>query len=79
VYFNYLFGVVTKSTPKIKGVTMLPTNSMAFYPVGQDIVRLQLDGEEAGNLPARLELVPDALTLLMPPAFVRRERERWTT
>jgi YegS/Rv2252/BmrU family lipid kinase len=79
VYFNYLFGVVTKSTPKIKGVTMLPTNSMVFYPVGGDIVRLQLDGEDAGKLPARLELVPDALTLLMPPAFVRRERERWTT
>ena len=29
-------------------------------------VHLQIDGEYAGRLPARFEIVPDALTLLMP-------------
>ena len=30
---------------------------------------VQFDGEYGGRLPARIEIVPDALTLLMPPEY----------
>jgi diacylglycerol kinase family enzyme len=32
-------------------------------------VHLQVDGEYAGRLPARFEIVPGALTLLIPPSY----------
>jgi diacylglycerol kinase family enzyme len=34
----------------------------------------QVDGELAGKLPITAEIVPDALTLLLPAAFVAREK-----
>ncbi|HLW79481.1 MAG TPA: diacylglycerol kinase family protein [Terriglobia bacterium] len=33
-------------------------------------VRFELDGELAGELPARFDLVPEALTLLVPPKWI---------
>ena len=35
-------------------------------------IPLQTDGEFAGELPATVEIVPDALTLLMPPSYVKK-------
>ena len=35
-------------------------------PVGGETIRFELDGELAGTLPATFEIVPDALTLLVP-------------
>ena len=49
---------------------------------------MQIDGELAGNLPITTEIVPDALTLLLPERFLAREqsylaipseRPEWTT
>jgi len=34
---------------------------------GQDDILLQVDGELSGRLPCTLEMVPDAITLLVPP------------
>jgi diacylglycerol kinase family enzyme len=36
---------------------------------GSDNVHLQVDGEYAGLLPARVSVVRDALTLLVPEAY----------
>jgi diacylglycerol kinase family enzyme len=36
-----------------------------------DRVFVQVDGEFAGHLPARVEIVPDSLNLLVPPEYVR--------
>jgi diacylglycerol kinase family enzyme len=33
-------------------------------------VYVQVDGEYAGRLPASVEIVPDAVTLLIPPEYV---------
>jgi diacylglycerol kinase family enzyme len=33
-----------------------------------------MDGELAGTLPVTAELVPDALTLLVPSAYLTREQ-----
>jgi diacylglycerol kinase (ATP) len=80
-YLRYFFGVLTRTADKINGVTFMPTQALQLSPVNGDAVRLQLDGEDAGLLPVRLENVPHSLTLLMPPAFVQKEQERaqWTT
>jgi len=34
-------------------------------------VYVQVDGEYAGRLPASVEIVPDALTLLIPPEYIK--------
>ena len=34
-------------------------------------VYLQIDGEFAGQLPAEIHIVPDALTLLVPEGYAR--------
>ena len=41
---------------------LLPENSSVY---------VQIDGEYAGRLPAEIEMVPDALTLLVPPEYGR--------
>ncbi len=43
-------------------------------PANSDGVYVQVDGELAGKLPATIELIPDALTLLAPQNYVKRER-----
>jgi hypothetical protein len=37
-----------------------------------------VDGEYAGHLPASVEIVPDALTLLIPEAYIRKSWDRQT-
>jgi diacylglycerol kinase family enzyme len=37
--------------------------------LGDTTVFVQVDGESAGCLPARIDLIPDALTVLCPPEF----------
>lgn len=80
-YLTYLFGVITRRAAKIDGVTVMPTRQLKLHPVNGETVRLQLDGEDAGVLPVAIEKVPQALTLLMPRAFLQKEQERaeWTT
>jgi diacylglycerol kinase family enzyme len=34
-----------------------------------DLVHLQMDGEYAGRLPARVTISPDAVTLLVPASY----------
>jgi diacylglycerol kinase family enzyme len=47
---------------------------------GSQPVPVQIDGEAAGFLPARIALVPDALTLLLPRTYLERaKRKPWIT
>ena len=69
-YLTYLGGVLTHKLEGMDGVTLLHTTSVEFLPRGDNPVYVQVDGEIAGALPAKVEIVPDALTLLVPPAFV---------
>jgi diacylglycerol kinase family enzyme len=48
--------------------------SLQFEPPAGQNVFVQVDGELAGNLPASIELLPDALTLLVPPEYLAREQ-----
>ncbi len=73
-YLGYLAGVATRQVHRMKGCTILRGRSVTCVPVDSESVYVQVDGELAGKLPAFIELIPDALTLLAPPHYVRRER-----
>lgn len=78
-YLKYFLGVLTRTATRMSGVTVFQTGSLLLEPAPEDTVHVQLDGEDCGTLPARLRIVPDALTLLLPPGYLARERKRWTT
>jgi YegS/Rv2252/BmrU family lipid kinase len=64
-YASYLLGVRVNALRLLPGVTDLDTGSVecsADVPV-------QLDGEYAGRTPGRFDIVPDALTVLLPSGY----------
>jgi len=68
-YLEYFAGAVANRLDRTEGVTLLHAQSVAFVPLASSPVYVQVDGEPAGALPARIELVPSAITLLCPPGF----------
>ncbi len=69
-YVKYLAGVAMQRLKGMKGVTVLRTREVEMSQAGDDRVFLQVDGEFAGHLPARVEIVPSSLNLLIPPLYV---------
>ena len=53
----------------MKGVTVMRTAEAQLSGPGDVQVYTQIDGEIAGHLPAEVRIVPDALTLLIPPEY----------
>jgi YegS/Rv2252/BmrU family lipid kinase len=84
-YLRYLLGVFRGSLASTRGVTVLQTTGVQLTCPEDDRIYTQLDGESAGRLPASLNIVPDSLTLLMPPKFIasrrqaRNAEQAWTT
>ncbi len=68
-YLEYLGGALSNRLDRTPGVSLLRVQSAEFLPLGDAPVFIQVDGESAGCLPARIDLVPDALTVLCPPEF----------
>jgi len=68
-YVKYLVGVITNCLPRMKGVSLLRTQSVELECASDPGVYVQIDGEYAGRLPVRLSIVPQALTLLVPSSF----------
>jgi len=70
-YFLYLTGALFGAVESLPGVYVTGTEVIALQgPAGQSI-GMQIDGEAYGQLPATLEIVPDAVTLLVPPGSIR--------
>ncbi len=67
-YGLYLAGAVVAYTTKLPGVQSTLTQRVELMPTDGDPVYLQIDGEAVGQLPAIIDLVPAALTILVPPA-----------
>ena len=69
---------VTPNLPNVpwlggmKGVTVLRTPAASLSGPDNVSVYTQIDGEVAGHLPAQVRIVPDALTLLIPPEYSKR-------
>ena len=74
LYVKYLAAVLMKRVSGVRGVTVLRAREVALEEPAGERVYVQVDGEFAGRLPATIEIVPDALTLLVPPAYARRFR-----
>jgi YegS/Rv2252/BmrU family lipid kinase len=73
-YIPYLLAVVAGQANRMPGVTVVRGCSVTCEPVqGMDIYS-QIDGELAGKLPATAEIIPDALTLLLPPEYLAKEQ-----
>jgi len=68
-YLRYLLGVARGRLHRTAGVTIRRAHSVHLSCPEDTRVRLQLDGDYAGRLPATIEIVPDALTLLVPESF----------
>jgi diacylglycerol kinase (ATP) len=64
-YAAYLTAVALRQVKAMPGVRTLRARRVEF--LGD--AHLQIDGEYVGRLPATLEMVPDALTLLVPPSY----------
>jgi diacylglycerol kinase (ATP) len=68
-YVKYLLGLMFNRLGGMKGVTVLRTSEASLSGPGDVPVYTQIDGEIAGHLPAHVRIVPDALTLLIPPEY----------
>ncbi|MDP3000066.1 MAG: diacylglycerol kinase family protein [Bryobacterales bacterium] len=75
-YLKYLLGVGTGTLGRMRGATVHAASSIELIAPGGEPVPVQVDGELAGTLPATVEIVDDALTLLVPPEYLAGERSR---
>lgn len=73
-YLGYLAAVLAGTLDRTEGVTLLNGTYAEFRARSEDPVYVEVDGELVGALPASVEIIPDALTLLVPQAFLP-----WTT
>ncbi len=64
-YLFYMMTVGLKAVQRMPGVSTVHTQRVEL----DGTAHLQIDGEYAGRLPGCFEIVPDAVTLLMPPAY----------
>jgi diacylglycerol kinase (ATP) len=62
-YVGYLLGACLRQVQKMPGVRTLRARCVEIV----SSTHLQIDGEYAWRAPSRVEIVPDALTMLMPP------------
>ncbi len=71
-YVRYFVGVVMNHLQGMNGVRILRARKLQISPVRDTRVYMQVDGEYAGHLPGAVEIVRDAITLLLPPHYRRR-------
>ena len=64
-YSAYMAAVLLRQVQSMPGVRTLRAKQIEF----SGDAHVQFDGEYGGGLPASFEIVPDALTLLVPPAY----------
>jgi diacylglycerol kinase family enzyme len=73
-YLKYLAGVATRRLAGMRGVTVSQTTSVELSCPSDSRIYVQIDGEFAGRLPAKIELAAASLTLLLPPAYIASRR-----
>jgi len=73
-YLPYLVGVTLGQAARMNGCTILHGRTVTCQRRSGEPVYVQVDGELAGTLPVTAEIIPDALTLLVPPQYYAREQ-----
>lgn len=67
-YFLYAAAVITRQHLRLADVELVQTQKIDCGPgINEAVIDFELDGELAGQLPATFEIVPDTLTVLVPP------------
>ncbi len=66
-YVKYFAAMAMNRLQRMKGVEILRVKHAKIS--GQDKAYVQIDGEYAGRLPAEIDIVPNALTLLLPEGY----------
>jgi diacylglycerol kinase (ATP) len=70
-YFRYAIGVLTRTHPRLSDVRLLSGSCVrCTIENPEEAVYFELDGEMAGRIPVTFDIIPDALTLLVPRAFI---------
>jgi YegS/Rv2252/BmrU family lipid kinase len=64
-YIVYLLAVAVKQVQKLPGVRTVRATKLEL----RGDAPIQIDGEYVGRSPATLEIIPDALTMLMPDSY----------
>jgi diacylglycerol kinase family enzyme len=64
-YAKYILGALTGSLGAMSGVTLTRSCCLDLAPIDSPVY-VQLDGELAGQLPARIDILQNALTLMTP-------------
>jgi YegS/Rv2252/BmrU family lipid kinase len=75
-YLKYLAGVMLNRLHGMKGVTISRAECVTFSGPRDERIYVQVDGEFLGPLPARVRVVPDALTMLVPEEYARARSRR---
>ena len=70
-YLKYFAAVLLARVDRVKGATVLRATDVELAGSSDPRVYIQIDGEHVGRAPARISVIPDALTLLVPPDFQR--------
>ena len=70
-YVKYFAGMLLNNLAGMKGASVLRSDRVSVSGPGDARIYIQIDGECAGHLPAEVRIVPDALTLLIPPEYCR--------
>jgi len=68
-YVKYFLAMALKRLKGTRGATVLRASRIVLPRPADSRVYIQVDGEFVGHLPAELTIVPDALTLLVPPEY----------
>jgi diacylglycerol kinase family enzyme len=68
-YAKYFAGMALGRLAGMKGVCMKRAGHVRLSSPQDQRMYVQIDGEFAGHLPVEVGIVPDALTLLVPPGY----------
>jgi diacylglycerol kinase (ATP) len=73
-YLPYLLGVALRQVHRMEGCTVVHGRHIECVAPAGDHVFAQVDGELVGELPVSVDMMPGALTMLLPPEYVEREQ-----
>jgi diacylglycerol kinase (ATP) len=73
-FLTYLARVAMRRVADVPGILLIRSRAVSMPGTASERVHVQVDGEYAGHLPAYVEILEDALTLLIPKTYIEKNR-----